>query len=434
MKRILGLLLALIMLLSAVPAFATTSRTSGLFTYELKGNGTAVITDFDWGNHDKTDIFIPQMLDGYTVTAIANFAFCPFDTFDEIKAYDGFQSWGKDCKIVLSDTITMIGDFAFAYLDISGFHIPSNLSSIGVGAFAYDNYCVFSIVPEHKVFAVIDNAIYDKSAKELISCPTHNGKRTIPEGIVSIGDYAFLGCYWKEYDSKALGINLPSTLRSVGAYAFYVDGSGNFQFNKIPDSVETIGDYAFGGSSYFDDEVVFSANLTSLGVGAFAGCEHAEFVINQACGLTEIPDRCFLNTDSVTVDFTNISSIGNGSLNTGSLTMTNTKGLKKIGENAFPWRTVPDFELSPQITSIPTGFNLTGFDLPNTVKRIESSAYMSLVRDFYLPSSITFIAEDAFVEGSTFVVEQGSYPEIWASENGFQYTYTGGDDLSWLNS
>lgn len=51
------------------------SSTSGLFTYSLKGNGTAVITGFDWQRNGGKDVYIPRMIDGYTVTEIGAYAF-----------------------------------------------------------------------------------------------------------------------------------------------------------------------------------------------------------------------------------------------------------------------------------------------------------------------------------------------------------------------
>ena len=38
--------------------------------YSIKGNGTVSITDFDWERHEG-DIYIPDMLGGYRVTAIS---------------------------------------------------------------------------------------------------------------------------------------------------------------------------------------------------------------------------------------------------------------------------------------------------------------------------------------------------------------------------
>lgn len=69
MKRFAGLILVFVMLLVALPALADETRTSGDFRYTLKSNGTATIVGYT-GMGDN--IIIPQMLDGYTVTAIGD--------------------------------------------------------------------------------------------------------------------------------------------------------------------------------------------------------------------------------------------------------------------------------------------------------------------------------------------------------------------------
>ena len=65
MKRIISCLLAIALLLTlAMPvAMAADERTSGAFTYRIKGNGTAAITGYDWASMKEQDIYIPRMLD-----------------------------------------------------------------------------------------------------------------------------------------------------------------------------------------------------------------------------------------------------------------------------------------------------------------------------------------------------------------------------------
>ena len=88
---------------------------------------------------------------------------------------------------------------------------------------------------------------------------------------------------------------------------------------------------------------------------------------------------------------------------------------------------------SSKLTTIPAGFELT-VPLPDTVTAISSYAFNSVVTDYQLSSSLTNIAVDAFPKGSTFVVDEGSYAELWCSENGFGYSIEGQDNLDWLNN
>ncbi len=93
---------------------------------------------------------------------------------------------------------------------------------------------------------------------------------------------------------------------------------------------------------------------------------------------------------------------------------------------------VSDF--SPLLTTIPSGLNPQVNALPDTVTAIESGAFTEKKSDFRLSKYLKDIAVDAFPKGSTFIVDAGSYAELWCSENGFGYSIEGQeDDLSWLN-
>ena len=77
MNRIVSWLLAvaLFLTLTMPAAMAADEKKSGDFFYRIKGNGTAVITGYDWNGNQGKDIYIPNSLDGYTVTEIAEEAF-----------------------------------------------------------------------------------------------------------------------------------------------------------------------------------------------------------------------------------------------------------------------------------------------------------------------------------------------------------------------
>lgn len=53
MKKIVCLLFSIIFILSLNMAWADEIRTSGLYTYKIKGNGTVTITKFDWDNNKE---------------------------------------------------------------------------------------------------------------------------------------------------------------------------------------------------------------------------------------------------------------------------------------------------------------------------------------------------------------------------------------------
>jgi hypothetical protein len=62
---------------------------------------------------------------------------------------------------------------------------------------------------------------------------------TIPNSVTSIGNYAFSGC------SSLTSVTVPSSVTSIGDYAFY--GCKSLTGITIPESITSIGSSAFSG-------------------------------------------------------------------------------------------------------------------------------------------------------------------------------------------
>ena len=275
----------------------------------------------------------------------------------------------------------------------------------------------------------LDNT--DKKRKELIACGGAD-ELNIPEGIVSIGNYAFYGV-------GISSIHFPTSLREIGNYAFYDCYCGESfekesQFNLGSSSIVSIGEYAFSkatSSTLYTstDEIVLPVSLESIGAHAFEAlgedsikARRINIRIPAECKITQIPDYAFWDIS-------------------GTVILECPSQITEIGEyagcgNCF----VSDDSFSPELSIIPTGLFPVTNSLPDTVTEIQSWAFGE-VTDFKLPSSLTKIAVDAFDafgmfgKTSTFIVESGSYAELWCKENGFGYTIEGQeDDLSWLNN
>ena len=439
MKKILALVLACVLLLTALPALADNVRTSGLYTYEIKGNGTITITDFDWKANGDADIYIPNLIDGYTVTGIGDGAFrCYDEELTSKNADDYFDDYIKDVSVAVTipDTIKTIGTKAFWLSNISTINIPNSVGLIGEGAFAGCSSCLFKVAPNQTSFAVIDEGLYNKSKKELIAFSGEITNQidsiglprsfvTIPNGILSIGAYALAGVGCDK-------VELPSTLVTIGDYAFvdvYVGdgfsgfltnlktiGEGAFQYCDIRDchltmpAVETIGKHAFESVHILSEWQQYSGNE----VYCIDFTASPLNMIDDAAFACKIDGGYFEN--EFIIKTADIESIGNGNW-----------GLGKLMTKAS--------HISPELHTIPTGLNPKVTALPDTVTSIKTGAFTDKVTDFRLSSYLDDIAVDAFPKNSTFIVDAGSYAELWCSENGFGYSIEGQqDDLSWLNN
>ena len=89
----------------------------------------------------------------------------------------------------------------------------------------------------------------------------------IGEGITHIGDYTFMNCW------RVTSVTLPSTLRSIGKYAFSYCAA---EAITLPSGLQEICDGAFAGAKM--TEIVVPASVTKLGAGAFKGCDRAKVI------------------------------------------------------------------------------------------------------------------------------------------------------------
>ena len=166
--------------------------------------------------------------------------------------------------------VTSIGNSAFYRCSsLASITLPESLSSIGDYAFGGCSSLQSIEVAEGNVnYASIDGVLFDKNVTTLITCPEgRQGDYKLPNGVTSIGDYAFSGC------SSLTSITIPKGVTSIGENAFYYCSS--LTSIEIPEGVTSIEEYAFN-------------NCSSL----------ASIVIPE--GVTEIESRTFYNCSSLT--------------------------------------------------------------------------------------------------------------------------------------
>lgn len=414
MKKWLACLLALVLMVAMTSvAMAAATRTSGDFEYTVKGNGTATIVGYTGADGD---LIIPNMVDGYTITTIGE---------------EAFKDCGRFFSVTLPESITAIQDKAFWGSGVTSINIPNTVEYIGYGAFVdCSDEIKFRISNDHPRFATIGGALYNKSKKELLC---RYGLAKIPEGITSIGDYAYWGVSLTLYGGKNFA--LPSTLKKIGDFSF-----AHAQHDRYADN---------------DDELKIPASVEYIGISAFEGFD-GKIEFARGSSITEISDRAFAteieDDAAVTLSFPepmNITKVGNQSFK-GCRFKAHTQGnlfenIGIFGEGAFqdalilgsdPLPISETCRVIPQHAFALYVCNPSLIEIPAGVEVIESGAFSTLLDcEFQLPETLTDIAADAFAYDSTFIVEAGSYAERWAKENAYPYKVNGErQNLDWLNN
>ena len=154
-------------------------------------------------------------------------------------------------KLVLPNTITKIGDYAFVYCDgLIEVVIPESVTVIGTGAFTGCKNLERAILPKN--LTVLGAAAFN-------GCNKLKDIGSIPGGISEIYDITFNGCGLTE-------ITIPGNIKKIGYSAFAF--CNNLTTVTLLEGIETIGDTAFANCSNLS-AVTIPKSVTTIVPEAF---------------------------------------------------------------------------------------------------------------------------------------------------------------------
>ena len=247
--------------------------------------------------------------------------------------YRAFSDCTSLTSITIPEGVTSIGNYAFEYCtSLTSITIPEGVTSIGNDAFEYCTSLTGIWVGEGNPNYSNDEkgVLYNKEKTRLIQCPGGlSGTYAIPESVTSIGNYAFSGC------SSLTSITIPKSVTSIGDDAF--SGCSSLTSITIPESVTSIGNAAFYGCSSLTS-ITIPNGVTSIGDSAFSGCSSLTS-ITIPNSVTSIGDHAFYGCTSLTSITIpdNVTSIGGRAFEdcTSLTSITIPKRVTSIGNTAF---------------------------------------------------------------------------------------------------
>ena len=282
--------------------------------------------DLDGGNPDDNDTNELHSQIWYTATEKVTPS-AP-NVFGANIVSNEWNSLTLEGVITFDGEVTSIGDDAFYYCtSLESITIPNSVTEIGVRAFSN---CT-SLAEFNGKFASEDGRCLIIDGVLNSFAPYGLTEYTIPEGVTSIGDYAFSGC------KSLTSITIPEGVTSIGYEAF--GWCESLESITIPDSVTSIGDDAFLGC-WSLVSITIPEGVTSIGNFAFNGCSSlASITIPE--GVTSIGGAAFCGCSSlasITIP-EGVTSIGDDAFAfCSSLTsITIPDSVTEIGYEAFSW-------------------------------------------------------------------------------------------------
>ena len=194
-------------------------------------------------------------------------------------------------SITIPDSVTSIGLGTFSSCSgLTSIDIPSGVTSIGNGAFrGCSSLTSMTVDSNNTVYDSRNNCngIIQTSTNELLfGCQN----TTIPDSVTSIGSYAFYYC------TGLTSCTIGSGVTSIGSYAFaYCSRLTNI---VIPNGVTSIGQNVFAYCSGLTS-INIPDNVTSIGYGAFMNCSGlTSITVEAATPPTLANANAFNNTNN----------------------------------------------------------------------------------------------------------------------------------------
>lgn len=256
-------------------------RTIGESAFELTRNMPSkfVIPDSVTriADHAFSGSSLTQLVLGQGVETIGEYAFQNCANLTELEIPGSvknietgtFDSCRSLKNVTTNRGLKAIRELAFANCtSLISFTISETVSSISTRAFiGCSSMEWFLVSPDNPHYCSLHDVLYNKDQTELLRCPENKKRLTIPDTVTTIGDYAF-------YANKKL--------------TYFV----------IPDNVTKVGASAFR-SCPFLKEVTIGQNVTILDQNSFYGCEALKTLTMKSDVLIEIGSEAFYGSRSL---------------------------------------------------------------------------------------------------------------------------------------
>lgn len=420
LNRVLSCILALLMLISAMPLMSVSAETETVtgttdegLEYEIF-DGEVTIIGCD---AEVTECTIPDTIEGYPV------AFIGWVAFEFCSSLE---------SVTIPSSVTSIGESAFRECSsLKSIYIPEGVTHIGYRAFgdceSLESVTIPNSIEKVEHIAFENTAIYNNESNwengvlyigpVLVDSNYGDesiyGNYAIKAGTKVIADYAMAGC-------SIESVTIPSSVTNIGDYAFR--NCSSLESVTIPSRVTSIGDSVFDGCSSLAsinvekensictsvDGVLFSRDMATL-IKYPANKAVAKYGIPE--GVTEIVDGAFgdcRNLQNLTVPGS-VETLYYGISGCDSLlSVTILEGVKSIDDYCFYYcSSLESVTIPSSVTSISGSAFVSCDSFESFIVDKDNSNYTSVDGVLFSKDMTTLISYPVNKAGETYTIPEG---------------------------
>lgn len=366
------------------------------------------------GNNDLYRIIL-KTKDGYATTPIDTDYYTPGSCFTGENVSGGikiinYNMAGSDCgssvtirkdkRLTMKNSngksitgkIVSIGDDAFKAKGVTSINLNGMVKSIGANAFKGSK---LERIDLSGVTSIGDSAFKNTQISSI----------DIPSSVTRVGKEVFAN------NSELTSIKINNGAVSVGE--FMNSGNSSIDSSINLGSVVKVSENMFKNFKFSSNSTIVMSNVTSIGASAFESTD-IQKINNISIGkVTNVGVKAFYNLDIRNLDLGKISSVGENafalsSVSSTSLPKVDLSSVTVLGNNAFENRKIDELDLSGSNITFISKFAFKSCGISNVIfsdkiTSVEESSFEgNSFNNIQLPSSLTNIGVDAF-KGNTVI-------------------------------